>query len=230
MIKAGKFALACQALALAGLIVALDAAQPTPAQAQGIFDLLFGGMRRSGPPPSVRGYAPDMDPRYDTDDVRPRRPGSGMTYCVRLCDGRHFPVPRQSGVDPQDSCNSFCPAAQTQIFSGAGIENAYASNGRRYADLPNAFVYRDRIVDNCTCNGKGPLGLARADAADDPTLRTGDIVATNEGLKAVRVGRKGGAEFTEIDKAKIYGEMRRRLSQVKVAPDGRPAHEAAAED
>lgn len=220
-----------RAFRIAAIALVMTAGAAPAASAQGIFDLLFGGMRRSGPPPSVRGYAPDTDPRYDTDDVRPRRQGGGaLTYCVRLCDGRHFPVPRQSGVNPQDSCNSFCPAAQTQIFSGAGIENASASTGRRYADLPNAFVYRDRIVDNCTCNGKGPLGLARADATDDPTLRTGDIVATNEGLKAVRVGRKGGAEFTEIDKAKIYGEMRRRLSQVKVAPDGRPAHQAAAED
>ena len=229
MIRQGRILTLCQALALAALVLAVDATAPAPVQAQGIFEQLFGGFRRAVRPPEMRGYAPDQDPLFGEED-RPRRLGGSMTYCVRLCDGRHFPVPRQSGVDPQESCNSFCPAAKTQIFSGPGIQYAANANGKRYSDLPNAFVYRDKIVDQCTCNGKSPLGLARADAVDDPTLRTGDIVATNEGLKAVRVGRRGGIEFTDLDKAKIYGEMRRRLSQVKVTPDGQPVTDAPAED
>lgn len=207
----------CRALALAGLIVTVEFAAPAPAQAQGVFERLFGGFNRMTPPPSVRGYAPERDPLQDDDEVRPRRLGGGMTFCVRTCDGRYFPV-TTAGGDPQEACKSFCPAAQTEIFRGGAIDHAYSAKGKRYSELPNAFVFRDKIVDNCSCNGKSPLGLARADAADDPTLRTGDIVATNDGLRVARLGRKGEMHFTEIDKAKIYGEMRRRLSQVKVTP------------
>lgn len=201
-----------------------------PAQAQGIFDQLFGGFRRMAPPPSVRGYAPERVPMSDAEEMRPRRLGAAVTYCVRLCDGRYFPVSRQSGVDAKDTCNSFCPAAQTAIYSGGGIDHAVAPNGKRYADLPSAFLYRDKIVDNCSCNGKSPLGLARADATDDPTLRTGDIVATNDGLKGVTVSRRGETQFTAIDKSKIYGEMRKRLSEVKVAPAARTTDGVAPED
>jgi hypothetical protein len=201
-----------------------------PAQAQGIFDRLFGGFRRMAPPPSARGYAPERDPMSEAEEMRPRRLGAAVTYCVRLCDGRYFPVSRQSGVDAKDICNSFCPAAQTAIYSGGGIDYAVAPNGKRYADLPNAFLYRDKIVGNCSCNGKGPLGLARADATDDPTLRTGDIVATNDGLKAVKVSRRGETEFTAIDKTRIYGEMRKRLSEVKVAPAARTTDGVASDD
>ena len=57
-----------------------------------------------------------------------------------------------------------------------------AQNGTRYADLDNAFAYRDKVSDSCSCNGKDGLGLARVETSGDPTLRPGDIVATNDGL------------------------------------------------
>lgn len=212
------FRLLAVALTVAG---GTSASAVSPAQAQGIFERLFGGFaRRHAPPPEMRGYAPERDPMSDEDDVRPRRLGGSVTYCVRTCDGRYFPV-SSAGSDPKETCNAFCPAAETQVYRGGAIDHAYSASGKPYTALPNAFVYRDKIVDNCTCNGKSPLGLARADATDDPTLRTGDIVATTEGLMVARTGRKGAVEFTEIDKSKIQGEMRRRLSQVKVAPERR---------
>jgi len=135
-----------------------------------------------------------------------------VAYCVRLCDGRFFPIQRSSGADPAQVCSSFCPAAKTKIFSGSGIDHASARDGARYADLQNAFTYRERIVPGCTCNGKDAVGLVTPPAAEDPTLRAGDIVATNSGFVAY-TGNRRHAEFTPVT-----GEMRARLARTKIVP------------
>ena len=80
-------------------------------------------------------------------------------------------------------------------FSGSRIDTAVAQNGQRYADLDNAFAYRDKVSSNCSCNGKDGQGLARMDTMSDPTLRPGDIVATDTGL-ATYNGNSRTAEFT----------------------------------
>ena len=76
------------------------------------------------------------------------------------------------------------------MFYGGSIDNATA-NGKAYSDLPNAFKYREQLVEGCTCNGKDPVGLASVKIEDDPTLRKGDIVAGPEGLV---VANRGGAD------------------------------------
>ena len=121
--------------------------------------------------------------------ARPRSAAAGalVAYCVRLCDGRYFPIQRHTNATPMQLCNAFCPAAKTQVFNGCQIDHAFAANGARYADLENAFVYREKIVPSCTCNGKDSFGLARIDVASDPTLRPGDIVATGDNAKAALI-------------------------------------------
>jgi hypothetical protein len=135
---------------------------------------------------------------------------------VRLCDGHFFPVPRGSAAE---TCSSFCPAAKTKIFSGGGIEHAVANDGKRYSDLENAFTYRDKIVNGCTCNGRNAFGLVRVDAASDPTLRSGDIVATRSGMATYRGTQRGVAQFTPIDKSKVSSEMRSRLANMRIQPE-----------
>jgi hypothetical protein len=187
-----------------------------PAAAQGLFDALFGAFHRRAPmPPQTNVYAEPFGMFGE-----PRRPsadsgfGHGMVYCVRTCDGRYFPLQRHAGATPAELCKSFCPAAKTMVFSGGRIDTAVAPNGTRYADLDNAFAYRDKVSDNCSCNGKDGLGLARVDTSSDPTLRPGDIVATDAGL-ATYTGRKT-AEFTPIGTSS--SEWARRLAEVKVRP------------
>lgn len=138
---------------------------------------------------------------------------------MRLCDGRHFPVQRVTGVEPGELCGLMCPAATTRIFSGPDIDRAVSFDGKRYASLPNAFVYRKRIISNCTCNGKDPVGLARVDVTKDPTLRTGDVVATSKGLQAFTgEGRPRAPNFTPIDKYSGFpSDMRKQLSRLRVA-------------
>lgn len=184
------------------------------ASAQGFFDFFFG--RRPSPPPQAQSYAP-----FDYNDGQVERRSESApaaAYCVRLCDGRYFPLPRNAGK-AAETCNSFCPTAKTKVFSGSGIDHAVATDGKRYADLENAFAYRDKVVNNCTCNGKTAFGLARVNVAEDPTLRPGDIVATSGGMVTYNGGRRGVAQFTPIDKSRVSSEMRSRLANMRIQPE-----------
>ncbi len=100
--------------------------------------------------------------------------GGGTAYCVRLCDGRYFPISNRTG-NAAEICKSFCPASPTKVFSGSAIDQAYSPDGKRYSDIPNAFVYRAKLVTDCTCDGKSPTGLVRLDVNNDETLATGRL-------------------------------------------------------
>jgi hypothetical protein len=139
--------------------------------------------------------------------------GHGIAFCVRTCDGRYVPMQRHAGASPVEACRSFCPAAKTVVLTGGKIESAVAQNGTRYADLNTAFVYRKKVVADCTCNGKDEFGLARVGSETDPTLRLGDIVATNKGLGAY-AGKS--VAITPINPAS--SEWARRLAETKVRP------------
>jgi hypothetical protein len=144
---------------------------------------------------------------------------------VRLCDGRYFPI-NQRGSNAAELCKSFCPAAPTQVFSGSDLRYAVASNGKRYSEIPNAFVYRQKLVADCTCDGKSPTGLVQIDAREDPTLRPGDIVATGQGLMAYRSGNGATTQFSAISNTPgISANLRQQLSATRVAPGQQPLEE-----
>ena len=123
-----------------GLLLAAAAAATVPsapASAQGLFDFLFGGHRRQSPPPSANAYA---DPGQVDGERRAAPSGPSVVFCVRVCDGRYFPIQRTGGTNPAQLCNSFCPASQTRVYSGSAIDHAVASDGSRYASLRSAFA------------------------------------------------------------------------------------------
>jgi hypothetical protein len=184
---------------------------PTPVSAQNFFEALFG--RRWAAP---FAYA---DPNAQPETPR-AEPGGSVVYCVRLCDGRFFPMQRHSGVSAGQACGAFCPASRTTVFHGSNIEHAVSADGKRYADLGSAFLYRERIVPDCTCNGKDAFGLVHTPFEEDATLRVGDIVATSTGLMAYNGGgRRQLSSFTPIETyAGVSAELRRRLTEIKVAP------------
>ena len=185
-------------LLLLGIALAATAFA-TPAAAQNFFEMLFGGPQR--PRQSVPQPAnPSADPSQSYFGERPASApfseggGGRVAYCVRLCDGRYFPIQRHANVNPVEICNAFCPATQTQVFNGSQIDHAYAGNGARYASLDNAFVYRKKVVEGCSCNGKASFGLARIDIAADPTLRPGDVVASGDNVKAALIAMHAAKE------------------------------------
>jgi hypothetical protein len=75
---------------------------------------------------------------------------------------------------------------------------------------------------DCTCNGRSPSGLAPVDLALDTSLRSGDVVATTDGLVAytgVRLGAGQTAEFTPVASYPgLTADVRARLGEMKVAP------------
>ncbi len=161
---------------------------PATASAQGLFDFLFGGSQQAPapqmPPPQSLAYANPRDlPARPPVPQAPVGAGPSVSYCVRLCDGYFFPLPHLNAATPIYQCNALCPASRTKIFSGSEIGHSVAADGSRYTALANAFVYRTRLAANCTCNGRDHFGLAHVAIDADPTLRTGDIVATDSGLK-----------------------------------------------
>ncbi len=227
-----------QALAIGtGLGVVTLLALPAPASA-GFFDRLFGSIGRAIERPV---QAPTSDPftslldhigggNGGDDHVRAENAGPAKAFCVRSCDGHYFPVTAHAGMSAADACRSFCPTAETKLYTGSDIDYATTSDGSRYADLPNAFAYRKKLVAGCTCNGRTTFGLAHIDATTDPTLRPGDIVATETGLMAF-TGSGGGdrsnvsANFTPVQNyAGLPKAVRSQLGATRVtAPTSQSA-------
>jgi hypothetical protein len=209
---------------LLAAVVAVAALVPEASSAQGFFDFFRSfGHRDRAPRSEPYAYAdpsevpPGMTPRPSV----PSEPSGRSTYCVRLCDGRFFPVTGPAAASQASAakmCSALCPASKTAVFRGGKIDDAAASNGDRYADIANAFAYRSKIVDGCTCNGKDAFGLARIDVAADPTLKAGDVVVTAEGVKVFSGGkgaRHKSADFTPVNAAKLPAELRRHFATTR---------------
>ncbi|HEY7973503.1 MAG TPA: DUF2865 domain-containing protein [Xanthobacteraceae bacterium] len=175
------------ALGLAIAAAALVAVLGTEARAQNLFDFLFGGFQRQAPQQQQQAPPPG-------GSIPEAGYGGGQAFCVRLCDGRYFPLQPHPTASPSQLCSAFCPATQTRIFRGNEIQTAVGQDGSRYQELKNAYLYRKQLVSGCTCNGKDSLGLVTLDASNDPTLQPGDTVATPDGKTAtVKVAPPGGA-------------------------------------
>jgi Protein of unknown function (DUF2865) len=202
-----------------------------PASAQNLFDSIFGGLSRALAPPSAAPTAPTVLPAYaepaparspaPNRSPQPTVAGGGVTriYCVRSCDGFAFPVHPQPGMSIAQACHAFCPASETRVYRGETIDGAVGSDGRRYADLPNALVYRKHLVAGCTCNGRDVFGLAPIDPRRDPTLKPGDVIVTGNGLFAFTGGTGANTDFTPVrDYSRFSRSYRAELSAIHVAP------------
>jgi hypothetical protein len=243
-----KIRFLARAILLAGL-AAITLPVPQASAQNGFFDALFG--RRPGAPASASAYA-DPSTQWSPfgwgrqqEAPRPEERAeppveTGVVFCVRTCDGRYFPLQRHGNTSAAQVCSSFCPASQTKIYSGGSIDRAVGQDGRPYKELATAFAYRERVVAGCTCNGKDAFGLVTSPVEDDPTLRAGDIVATNNGLMAYsgttpsstaqngpaqNGGNKRQASFTPVGSySGLSADLRRKLTETQITP----APEAAA--
>ena len=187
------------------------------AQAQDFFSQLFGGIARPRQQPYISmPFSDEGQVSAPRGEGRVRYGGGGgQAFCVRTCDGRYFPVTGSDNASRAASCNSFCPASETKVFSGSSIDNATAENGKSYSDLPNAFRFRNELVSGCTCNGKDQLGLAPVKIESDPTLRKGDIVAGENGLLvAGRSADRRGAELNFLPASDKVSARYQRLPVV----------------
>ncbi len=214
------------------LAAALNMTAPGSAQAQGFFDFLFGGpQQRAAPPPEYDAHPP---PPPGIGRIAPAplgqervnesagSTGHGVAFCVRLCDGQHFPLERIAGT-PVETCKAICPYSTTKVFFGSEIAGAVAEDGQKYTSLNTAFIYRKQLVANCSCNGKDAFGLATFDVKNDPTLRPGDIVSTKDGLLDY-TGRSGqAAGFAPVNPATLPPDISPGSSQARPLPSTPPA-------
>jgi hypothetical protein len=206
---------------------------PATAGAQGLFDFLFGGFRQQ--PPRQESYPAAPAPGIGRIAPAPLgqesvtegggSTGHGVAFCVRLCDGQHFPVEQIINGTPEETCRAICPYSKTKVFLGSEIGSAVAQDGQRYGALDTAFLYRKQLVANCTCNGRNAFGLTSFDVKRDPTLRPGDIVSTNEGLLAFTGRSEQGAAFTPVNPARLPPNIKGSQAPPAVATTTEPAVE-----
>ena len=185
----------------------------------GFFDFLLG----HAPSNVARPSTPHPNNNADSTSTALFDSGHSSGYCVRTCDGRYFPVQARGNASTIQMCEAFCPAAPTQVYFGNNIDNAVSTTGERYTDSRNAFAYRKALKADCTCNGRDPTGLAPVDLSFDTTLKSGDIIATSDGLVAYsldRAGRDRVANFTPVtNHPGLTPAIRAQLNAVKVATD-----------
>lgn len=161
-------------------------ASAQPPRPRGLLEALFGGGMRE----------------ESTIDAGPMEmPSSGSTYrtlCVRTCDGYFFPisfatVPNRFGEDEQ-TCHRLCPAAETMLFAhrnpGEEVEQAVATNGTPYSQLPNAFKYRQSFSPQCSCRAAGQSWAEALGVDRDDTLQRGDILVTEQRSKQMSQPRQ----------------------------------------
>jgi hypothetical protein len=158
------------------------------ANAQSLFEALgrlFGGGPRIERSPEPNPTAPD-----EQRVLRDETGGPSKVFCVRLCDGAFFPLSTGTGkTEPAQLCKSLCPAAATEIYRGSQIDYAVSPRGASYSNLEKAFLYREQITPKCTCTGTTG-GTATIAIESDPTLRPGDFVVTEAGVKRFNGSRE----------------------------------------
>ena len=215
-----------RATLVAATIAGSLALAPGSVSAEGLFDMFFGGAQKQQArqaPGQANFFADPFGINQPAHPApAPRVAGSGPAFCVRSCDGKYFPLTMRGNASPVQTCQAFCPASVTKVFYGSNIDSAAAGNGERYADSENAYAYRKALRADCTCNGRSPSGLAPVDLTLDTSLRSGDVVATTDGLVAytgVRLGADQTAEFTPVASYPgLTADVRARLGEMKVAP------------
>src|SRR5690349_16303810 len=88
---------------MAGVAAVLAvAALAPPAQAQDFFSNFFRGFGHSRAPAVQMPFGDN----FQQSEPRQRVGGGGQAFCVRTCDGRHFPVVGSDSQSRTTSCSS----------------------------------------------------------------------------------------------------------------------------
>ncbi|MHC2338820.1 DUF2865 domain-containing protein [Bradyrhizobium sp. USDA 4454] len=162
--------------------------------------------------------APDVEP---AERPRPRvyittrsHWGGRQQFCVRTCDGRFFPLPRVNEAMDLRTCEAACPAAEVKLYSGSDIDSARTEAGDTYKELANAFRFQREIAPQCACSARASTGLSPIAIEDDMTLRTGDIIAADDGFKvaAISSGQRRSVLFRPLSKTKAQALGLARIS------------------
>lgn len=118
-------------------------------------------------------------------DLPPPSFATYRTICVRLCDGYYYPIsfqaPQSSLQRDADVCKQQC-AAPAELFyyqnPGQEVPQAMSLRGTPYSKLTNAFAYREKFVEGCSCKVTEfqPEKFGTEVAVDEGNVPTGDSV------------------------------------------------------
>ena len=211
MARARRFSMAFCAGGAAGVCAF------APASAQGFFERLFGGFQRAFEPPRLpadisaysRAVRPaDRAPNLAGAERRRARAGDGLlrAHLRRL----FLPGAGACRHERRRSLPGFCPASETRIYPGRKIASAVANDGRRYADLPNAFPYRKTRRRLHLQRPRRLRSGACRPRLRDPTLRPGDIVATETGWSPSPAEEQSGRLHAGEDYSHFSQELPRQ--------------------
>ncbi|MEM9026916.1 MAG: DUF2865 domain-containing protein [Pseudomonadota bacterium] len=156
-------------------MLVISASLATPAHAQTLFETLFGWANPK-PKAKVITHTPRRRSAFrdsvypginDWGDAAPlvpkvkRRTYRYRTVCVRVCDGYYFPISfatSRSGLQrDSDICRQRCGAMGALYYTPSphgDIDKAVDLDGRKYADLNDAYRYRKTYVKGCSCRAQ----------------------------------------------------------------------------
>jgi hypothetical protein len=205
------------------------------------FSLFGGGARREVPEITVRpnGLPANATPRAAESRTPSGENVSGArAFCVRTCDGFFFPAgPAMSGDGrraQQMTCNSMCPGAEVALYtlaSQGSIEDAVGPRGQAYSALRTAFRFRQSVDRTCSCQSVATNGLARLPITHDFTLRAGDVVVTEQGVRVFRGAARFPYRNQDFVEARSYGrlpaDIQRRVVEIQAGIQARDNGSAA---
>jgi Protein of unknown function (DUF2865) len=121
------------AFLVSALTVLAGTAAPDGVCAEGLFDFLFGGFQRPSPPPDAPPPTPTVGrvapPALGHESVSGNSSiGRSVGFCVRLCDGQHFPIGQIVYGTPEDTCTAICPYSKTKL---CGLSRRAGSHHQR---------------------------------------------------------------------------------------------------
>jgi len=140
-----------------------------PEAKRGFFSILFEGNRPEPAETQPTEVEPGTDPAGD-QQFSEQMSGSYRTLCVRTCDGYYFPISFQASRGrlrtDANVCSALCPGTETRLYyhgTGQEAEQAIAADsGEPITRLPNAFLYRTKVVPGCACGRPDPRLLPAA--------------------------------------------------------------------
>ena len=180
------------ALLAAALSVLVFTASSQPATAQSLLESIFGFLGTEQKPTPSRSDAA-KNPFAD-GQLRPYGPtsygGRYRTVCVRLCDGYFFPISNTSSrrdfYDDAQQCRSRCQS-DTRLYYmspiAPAIEKARDQRGLSYRDLKTAFIYRKKLVKNCTCR-PAPWTAAERQRHKNYEIEDPEVIASLDSKQA----------------------------------------------
>jgi Protein of unknown function (DUF2865) len=130
VIKRHSRALEMRAVVIVGAFAVANMTVLDSACAEGFFDFLFGGFQRPAPPVEPNAHPP---PPAGVGRVAPAplgqesvTEGGGSTghtvaFCVRLCDGQHYPLEQLVNGTPAETCRTSCPHSRTKVYFGSEL-------------------------------------------------------------------------------------------------------------